>query len=709
MRLLMVDHDDSFTWNLVQLFLGFGLEVRVRRYGELDPALGEAWRPDWICLSPGPGAPREYPGSFELLRRWSREIPVLGVCLGLQIINEFFGGKTRRAPRPIHGRRSRVHHDGLGVLAGLPSPFWAARYHSLQIRLAGEEFVPLARSEDGVVMAAWHRSWPTGGVQFHPESFLSEHGPALVRNFLRLSPRFRDCGGVPPAAGPVSAPDPGLGAPPVAHRFPRRGVRLDGPVAVAGGVDDGRFLEEAMSRLDEPGTVLLLGGGAHEAARYSILGAKPFLGLRSKGRRNWLATAAGVEEIAGDPLAVLAGLESSLAPDHSLPVAPFSGGAMGYLAYELKNVLEPFPQSAADDLGLPELCLFFPGEVLVHDRRLRRLHRLRLAADGYPGPLPAAPLPSAPPPVTGELESNFSRPEYLAAVRQIRRAIAAGDVYQVNLTQRFSFNLGGDPRILWRRMFELNPAPFYAFVQAGDHQVLSTSMERFLWRRDNRVETRPIKGTRRRGRHPAEDRRLRAELRADPKEGAELAMIVDLLRNDLGRVCRAGSVRVAEARRIEAYRNVFHQVAVVEGELPPEVTTVELLRATFPGGSVTGCPKRRALEIIDTLEPQVRHAYTGAIGYLGWHRNLDLAVAIRTLVCTGGRAHFGAGGGVVYDSRPAAEYRETLYKARTLLQVVRELGAGEPDSTAAAEPQPNESTKCTKDTKFNHENMENTE
>jgi aminodeoxychorismate synthase component I len=260
----------------------------------------------------------------------------------------------------------------------------------------------------------------------------------------------------------------------------------------------------------------------------------------------------------------------------------------------------------------------------------------------------------------------------------VRRAIAyirAGDIFQVNLSQRFCAPWPWDPWLLYRRLRRANPAPFAAFLDGGRWAVVSASPERFLQvdPRTRRVETRPIKGTRPRGRTPEEDARYAEMLLQSEKDLAELVMIVDLARNDLGRVCAYGTVSVPELRRLEAYPTVWHTVAVVEGRLRPGVGPAELLRATFPGGSITGAPKVRAMEIIEELEPVRRGVYTGAIGWLGWDGALDLSIAIRTFVVTGGEAYFHAGGGIVADSDPAAEYEETLAKA---LGLVRALGEG---------------------------------
>ncbi|HYQ30156.1 MAG TPA: aminodeoxychorismate synthase component I, partial [Polyangiaceae bacterium] len=271
---------------------------------------------------------------------------------------------------------------------------------------------------------------------------------------------------------------------------------------------------------------------------------------------------------------------------------------------------------------------------------------------------------------SGKVASLFSRDEYCAAVETIRKYIIEGDVYQVNMSQRFQGQIDAEPFDCFAKMYAANPAPFFAYINAGEHQIVSTSPERFIELRSGRVETRPIKGTRPRGKSLAEDAALRKELQESTKEDAELSMIVDLLRNDIGKVCRPGSVQVVEHKRLEAYQNVYHLVSIVKGELDPGVDAVELLRATFPGGSITGCPKIRAMEIIDELEPFRRHIYTGSIGYFGFDGAMDLSIAIRTATFTHGNVVFSVGGGIVFDSEPGSEYEETLHKGRTLLNAL---------------------------------------
>jgi len=447
------------------------------------------------------------------------------------------------------------------------------------------------------------------------------------------------------------------------------------PYSPPPGVQDLADLFVAIRR--RPYAMLLLSGGDLDCAGYSLMGWDPFLVLRAKGDQvSWQRDGA-IQVCRGNPFTVLNDLLAALELPGEAPLPPFSAGGLGFLAYDLKNHLEKLPQTAVDDLHLPELVLAFPRRLVVHDRRAGRFWQVRLTYEAPGGHRtvreddeiwpPGDPLGAY---RVGPARSNFTREAYLQALSRIREYIRQGDVYQVNLTQRFSFPLSGEPYYLFQRLFGLNPAPFYAYLNCGDFQVLSTSMERFLYRRGDYLETRPIKGTRPRGATPAEDAALRRELADSPKDDAELSMIVDLLRNDLGKVCAPRSVAVQEHKRLEAYQNVYHLVSIVTGKVRPEVNHVDILRATFPGGSITGCPKIRAMEIIDELEPHVRHVYCGAIGYLGLHRNLDLNVAIRTAIVSRGQAHFAVGGGVVYDSREEDEFEETIHKGRTLFRVI---------------------------------------
>ncbi|HLA18499.1 MAG TPA: aminodeoxychorismate synthase component I [Dehalococcoidia bacterium] len=391
--------------------------------------------------------------------------------------------------------------------------------------------------------------------------------------------------------------------------------------------------------------------GDDRLGRASLFGAEPGLILRSRGPEIELWTRGGTQRFSGSPFETLRELLRERAGT--------PGAAVGYLAYELKRFVEDVPSAAVDDFGLPECHLCFYDRVARFDPR--PLATGEAVAPRH-SPLDGA---AAPP-------SNFAPPAYKRAVQRVRDYIVAGDVYQVNLSQRFSLPLAGDPFDAYLRLRERNPAPFAAFVGMPEARVLSASPERFLSFDPvtRRVQTRPIKGTRPRGRTPEEDQTLAAELLASVKDRAENVMIVDLERNDLGRVAAVGSVRVTELAALETFPTVFHLTSTVEATLPEDRDLVDLLLAAFPGGSITGAPKIRAMEIIDELEPAARGVYTGAIGYIGFDGWMDLNIAIRTIVVIDGVAYFQSGGGIVADSDPEMEYRETLHKAWALADAV---------------------------------------
>lgn len=446
------------------------------------------------------------------------------------------------------------------------------------------------------------------------------------------------------------------------------------------------FIDMVGRFANEPGTVALLSGGTLDSARYHILGLRPWLSVRERGGKVTVDFTGGSASADLDPFAVLEALVKRYALPGLEETLPLSAGLLGYLAYDLKDCLEVLPRTSRDDLGLPRLFLAAPSILIVHDRNENRttVHlpvlgeekdddeegaRRRLARFKQELSRSERPVRTANTHV-GQLQSGLSREEYTAAVEAVRDYIVRGHVYQVNMSQRFETEFRGDAFALFASLFQANPAPFFSFVQAGDHQIVSTSPERFIELRGKTVETRPIKGTRPRGKTPDQDRALRQELETAPKDDAELSMIVDLLRNDIGKVCAAGSVRVTEHKRVETYENVYHLVSVVRGDLDDDKNAVDLIRATFPGGSITGCPKIRSMEIIDELEPVRRHIYTGSIGYLGFRGTMDLSIAIRTATIADGRLVFSVGGGVVFDSKASDEFEETLHKGRTLMSAL---------------------------------------
>ena len=444
--------------------------------------------------------------------------------------------------------------------------------------------------------------------------------------------------------------------------------------------------------------------------RHSFVMADPVAVVRSTGPTTELIDLhGGTTRLASDD--ALATVRSLLAHHRAAPVPglpPFQGGAAGYLAYEWGRVLERIPASRHDDLSLPDVVLGVYDWVLAWDHDAGRAW---LVSTGLPerepeacarraaerlamveGRLASAPVadvgcaqdarmgaqraPSHP--VAGGawddalgLRSSFTHEGYVDAVARVREYILAGDIFQANLSQRFEAPLREAPWALYRRLRARNAAPFAAFVDFPEAMILSASPERFLRvDPDGAVETRPIKGTRPRGTGPEHDAHLGRALSESAKDRAENLMIVDLMRNDLSRVCAPGTVRVPELFRLEGYATVHHLVSTVVGRLEPGTDALTLLRAAFPGGSITGAPKVRAMEIIAELEPSQRGVYCGSVGYWSLTGALDTSIAIRTAVVRHGSVYFSAGGGIVADSDPEQEYRETLDKARGIIDVL---------------------------------------
>jgi para-aminobenzoate synthetase component I len=475
--------------------------------------------------------------------------------------------------------------------------------------------------------------------------------------------------------------------------------------------------------LDLPGLVFLDSAAhQHADAHYSFLTADPVSIARSKGAATEIrhGRQGDWQAIPGDALQVAKTLlpAEPIAPVSGVP--PFQGGVAGYIGYDWGAVLERVPAPRYDDLFIPDVVLGLYDWVIAWDHRIGtawlistgmpeagrarerwarermdlvrerlggrtgRVPAQRVVADGRTGKggvLSALPFGVAAPSYPVEaiadgfkigLRSTFTHRGYLDAVGRVRDYIIAGDIFQANLAQRFQTVLSEAPYDLYSRLRQHNPAPFAAYLDLGDLIVLSASPERFLRLEAERklIETRPIKGTRPRGLGPMHDAALGRALAESAKDRAENVMIVDLLRNDLSRVCRPGSVRVPELFALEQHPTVHHLVSTVVGELDPDADAFDLIRAAFPGGSITGAPKVRAMEIIAELEPTRRGVYCGSIGYISTTGAMDTSIVIRTYVALRGEVYFQAGGGIVADSDPELEYRETLDKARGLIETL---------------------------------------
>jgi len=415
---------------------------------------------------------------------------------------------------------------------------------------------------------------------------------------------------------------------------------------------------------------------AHVNSRYDILLAEPIATLEAKNGETVLTDEQGSHRYQQDPFTVLNCALKRYFPSPSDSPLPFTGGAAGYFGYDLGRYVEKLPSTANADIAMPDMAIGLYSWALVLDKQQQQLWYVDYfgnAEVSWGKLLRRLQLPVNNPAsfsLTTAWQANMDKDGYRERFNQVQQYLLSGDCYQINLTQRFSAQYRGDEWQAYLQLRDKNAAPFSAFIRLPQGAVLSISPERFLQLQDNKVETKPIKGTRPRGFCPLTDDVEADNLRRSEKDRAENVMIVDLLRNDLGKVCLPGSVEVPQLFAIESFPAVHHLVSTVTGTLDAQYTACDLLRGAFPGGSITGAPKVRAMEIIEQLEPQRRSVYCGAIGYINSCGDMDTNIAIRTLICSEGQIYCQAGGGIVADSDVDSEYQETLDKVNKILPVL---------------------------------------
>jgi para-aminobenzoate synthetase len=736
MLTLLIDNYDSFTYNLFQLLAEVnGVEPTVVRNDEASWEELSGLGFDNVVLSPGPGRPeraRDFGVCAEAIRRC--EAPLLGVCLGHQGLGWVHGGQVAAAPEPLHGRVRAVEHAGAPLFAGIPGRFEATRYHSLCLaRPLPDALEEIAWGEDGTVMAVAHRARPQWGVQFHPESIATEHGMQLLANFRDLSRAVLAVTGSEPLRRPgwvdfqsdsdkksthsTALPALELKARRVGRAVdPERAfVALYGESSSAFWLDSSRpgpgarfsFIGDASGPL---GAMVLYDVDAGEITVEH--GGEDSCGGDS-GQGD-LGTAAGPGEVEVRTESIFEYLERE---QRRLPQPPadlpfdFACGFAGYLGYEVKADCgsanahaSPLPDAAfvfADRLIAFDhesnhtylLCLTQPGEesaaeiwLSATESRLATLAgSASLGEIGEDSMEPPRCCDSESSPISPHLARSHDR--YLDDIATCLDLLRQGESYELCLTNSIAAEVEADPLSLYIELRRVNPAPFASYLRFGERAVLSSSPERFLRvDRERGVEAKPIKGTSRRGATAAEDAELAAHLREDEKNRAENLMIVDLLRNDLGRVCEVGSVAVPALMEVESYETVHQLVSTVRGRLREGLSAPACIRACFPPGSMTGAPKLRTMEILERLEGQARGVYSGAIGYFGLGGGCDLSVAIRAIVLDGDRATIGAGGAIVLQSDPEAEYGEMLLKAAAPLRAI-DPGA-DPAAISLADPRP---------------------
>jgi para-aminobenzoate synthetase len=694
---LLIDNYDSYTYNLFQLLADINGEEPIVVCND-----AHAWeelaqkRFDNIVLSPGPGHPG-VPGDFgvcaEVIRR--TQVPLLGVCLGHQGLAHTSGGIVASAPQQMHGYTSHIRHNGKGLFAGLPQDFAAVRYHSLCVTAVPRRLEATAWAEDGVVMALRDRWRPSFGVQFHPESICTEHGHAMLKNFREVTrDKPRGTNGIARrsvrgaraiAPGP---PGPSLPAT-VQHAVIARKVEdfvdpervfqeLFGSAPVAFWLDSSRA-ELPLSRFSFMGDA---SGPLSQVVTYDV------------GRNELTICKAGAQQsLRADIFTYIKDeLDVHRCDCPDLPF-DFCDGFVGYLGYELKALCGA---SSAYTSDWPDAHVIFADRLVAFDHEQRSIYLVALTSPsttasahtwieetvrrlGRINSLPARDPEPAPHPAPVTFQMHRSRDEYIEAIRCAQELIARGETYEVCLTNEISTEASPDPLLLYRLLRRTNPAPYAAYLKLDGRAVLSCSPERYLRiDRDGAVEAKPIKGTAPRSPQADVDRARAEALRVSDKDRAENLMIVDLLRNDLGRVCQVGTVSVPALMEIETYETVHQLVSTITGRLRTDVDAIDCVRASFPGGSMTGAPKLRTMEIIDALEGRARGVYSGTIAALGVNGTADMSIVIRTIAIDGDGARIGAGGAIVAASDPIAEYDEMRLKAHVLTETIALACTGHP-------------------------------
>jgi para-aminobenzoate synthetase len=703
MRTLLIDNHDSYTYNVFHLLAGVsGEEPIVVDNDAVSWRALSRWDFDAIVLSPGPGTPgrwHDFCVCDDILRY--SEIPVLGICLGHQGLGKMLDGDVRSAPEAMHGRLSRIFHEGDGLFAGIPQGFPVVRYHSLAITGMGPEGNVCAWADDGVVMGIEHRSRPLWGVQFHPESIATDHGAKLVENFYALARQRKE----PPVRAtkrPESAPRRAHAAAVTGTSDTELQMRTIPGEASTEALFERLFGDEehafwldsadAPTRLAQSSYLGTSAGPERCVLEYDVEAGA----VRVHGAGTTAIERGSIFDLLDRELAK----RSIEAPDG--PAPGLLGGFVGYLGYECKADCGATNEHSSD---VPDAVMMLANRLVAVDHVSHQTHVIAISSgddpdaerwlDGTEGVV--RDLLANPPRATSLEEPAFGQPsdphvsfrcgrgreQYLADIVRSQAELAAGESYEVCLTDQISTDASPDPFDLYRNLRRSNPAPFAAYLKLGEVAVVSSSPERFLSvDRERRVEARPIKGTTSRSADAAEDAALKAELTNDEKTYAEHLMIVDLLRNDLGIVCEVGSVAVPELMIVEDYATVHQLISTVEGRLPADRSAAECAHACFPGGSMTGAPKLRTMEIIDDIEAEARGVYSGAIGYFGLDGVMDLSIVIRTIVLRPGRTTIGAGGAIVMQSDPVDEFDEILLKARAPMAAIARTVTGSDSADA---------------------------
>ncbi|HYW19305.1 MAG TPA: aminodeoxychorismate synthase [Nodularia sp. (in: cyanobacteria)] len=683
MRTLIIDNYDSYTFNLYQMIAQVNGELPlVIRNDQIEWDDLTKLKFDNVVISPGPGRP-ENVKDFGICREVIEnvDIPLLGVCLGHQGLAHVYGGTVIHAPEIRHGRLSKINHNGSELFKGIPPSFSVVRYHSLMV---AEELPScletVAWTEEGLIMALRHRHLPFWGVQFHPESICTEYGWNLLENFRDITEQFSGLGTGKKTSFQLTF-DYAEGKPaPASHsQYQVCSKKLDiyrDPEQVfvhLFGEDNHAFWLD--SSLVEPGL-----------SRFSFMGGSGGLNsllveYRTQTQEITITQSGTVTRCTDSIFDYLKHeINRRQCKSDHLPF-DFNCGFVGYFGYELKAECG---SELVHPASLPDAMFLLADQMIVFDHQEQNIYLVCLTKNQQTTHAHAwfestekqlrTLAPRMPIVAMGSKDPiifNLSRSHqtYIEDIQKCLSEIKEGESYQICLTNKLYTDATPDPLKFYRTLRRVNPAPYAAFLRCGDVAIACSSPERFLRiDRTGWVETKPIKGTSRRGETPAEDQILREQLRKSEKDRAENLMIVDLLRNDLGLICEVGSIHVPKLMDVETYATVHQLVSTIRGCLRSDMAATDCIKNAFPGGSMTGAPKIRTMKIIDHLEQEARGVYSGAIGFLALNGAADLNIVIRTALLTPNGTSIGIGGGIVALSDAEAEFEEAVLKAKALIQ-----------------------------------------
>ena len=687
MRALIIDNYDSFTFNLYQAWCQVnGAPPEVLRHDELT--LSDLQRLDFDCviISPGPGHPakdRDFGVCAEVLEHLN--VPMLGVCLGSQGLGLIYGAAIGHAPVVMHGQLSPIAHNGDTLFKRIPQGFRAVRYHSLVVQEPLPQcLAKIAWTADNILMGIRHREKPLWGVQFHPESICTDYGLTILENFRAISDELSRKRlaktPLPPTICLKSLLPSHRPSTPRPHNLLLRYRCVEGDwdaetvfASIYGDSTNAFWLDSNVHHKGVSRFSFM--GDDSGPMSYTISHDIRLSQLTVSDDRGHKAVNAEFFEFIRQRLAY------QVKTDPEIPF-DFTGGLVGYLGYEMKAACGSKNQHHS---GHPDAAYILADRFIAFDHDTGKTYLVAVTRSGVDDCCDAwfdnteqtlqrlTPMQS-PDLIEDELsyELASSAEGYLEDIDECLRVIKEGESYQLCLTNKIHCALSVDPFTYYRVLRRLNPAPYAAYLRFGDMAIASSSPERFLKIDRHRVvETKPIKGTLRRGGPGEDDARLKDALRGSQKNRSENLMIVDLMRNDLGIVCKPGSIHVPELMAVESYATVHQMVSTIRGKLRDDVDLVDCVRHAFPGGSMTGAPKLRSMEILDGLETEARGVYAGALGFLGFNGTADLSMVIRTAVIDDDKVTIGSGGGIVALSDPDEEVEEMLLKAEALLEALR--------------------------------------